>query len=150
MNKSTINVPSAGTADQQSTTAQNQQVSQLNANTNVGRILVKKKVWIKHIDGISTVLAKAIIGSREVEVEFEYKFEGMVYGQTLSVKQCIEFGYINKVRANNNFREMKKDTVYPIIGFYYAEDDIACAKGSMIVEIPVNDGMHVSNFEAAF
>jgi hypothetical protein len=148
MNKSNINEQSAGTEADSNSTAQNQQVSQPNANTNVGRILVKKKVWIKHIDGISTVLAKAIIGSGEVE--FEYKFEGMVYGQTLSVKQCIEFGYINKVRANNNFREMKKDTVYPIIRFYYAEDDVACAKGSMIVGIPVNDGMHVSNFEAVF
>lgn len=37
MNKSNINVPSAGTEVDSNSTAQNQQVSQPNANTNVGR-----------------------------------------------------------------------------------------------------------------
>lgn len=128
----------------------------LHSSTKVGNknnnymsvILVPKKIKIKHIDGVSLVPARAIIKSREVE--FEYKFEGMWYGQVLSVQRCIENGYINKVRANNNFREMKKDVIYPIIKFYYMKDNLGCNRGDMIVEIPVNDGMHISNFEAVF
>jgi len=54
MNKSTINVPSAGTETDSSTTAQNQQVSQTNANTNVvgslvGQREIKFKFWLGHI-----------------------------------------------------------------------------------------------------
>lgn len=41
MNKSTINVPSAGTKADSSTTAQNQHVRQPNANTNVSGSLFK-------------------------------------------------------------------------------------------------------------
>ena len=57
MNKSNINVPSAGTEADSSTTAQNQQVSQPNANTNVGssfsfaeflNVLIEKDTRIKY------------------------------------------------------------------------------------------------------
>ena len=41
MNKSNIEAGQARTEEQQSTTAQNQQVGQPNANTNVGRSAVK-------------------------------------------------------------------------------------------------------------
>jgi len=50
MNKSNINVPSAGTEANSITTAQNQHVSQPNANTNVGRSKFLEKITIGQSD----------------------------------------------------------------------------------------------------
>lgn len=113
--------------------------------TNSKPLSMEKKVKIIHIDGISEVLAKAVVKNKEVE--FEYRFNGMSYGQTLSFEQCIEKGYVKKVKANNNFRDMKSGVIYPIISFDYSEDDMVCNRGDMLIKIPVNGGSHISNFD---
>jgi hypothetical protein len=108
----------------------------------------KTKVKIKHIDGATIVSALPIIKSDAVE--FNYRFGGMSYSQTLTVTQCISIGYIKKVRAKGNFRNMKKGNTYLISGFSYLNGNpIGASDGDMIVNIGILE-THVSNFEAAF
>lgn len=106
------------------------------------------KVIIKHTDGHSNVFAAPII--KDGEVEFNYKFEGMSYSQTLTISQCIQRGYVKKLKANNNFRSMVKGRIYPILSFHYSTGAIGHEQGDMIVRIPIDGGTHISNFEASF
>lgn len=115
-----------------------------------GRIKVMK-VKITHIDGYSIVRAVPII--KKGEIEFNYRFEGISYALTIPLSECIKIGYVKNVRANNNFRKMKKDKVYQILSFQYADTIAPCNTGDIIININtdgINEAVHVSNFDAAF
>jgi hypothetical protein len=56
-------------------------------------------------------------------------------------------GTVTHVIANNTFREMKENTVYPIINYKFAEEQIGCSKGDMLIEIE-HGSFHYSNFYA--
>ena len=107
------------------------------------------KVKIKHVDGITDVMAKVFIcDSREISLD--YRFEGMDYGRTITLPDAINMGIVKKVKANNSFSEMVKGQIYPILGIEFAEDSIACEKGDMIIKIyEGSNGLHYSNFYPA-
>jgi len=50
------------------------------------------KVKIKHVDGVTDVIAKVWI--RPDEISLDYRFEGMSYSQCLSIKQAIDLKII--------------------------------------------------------
>lgn len=49
------------------------------------------KVKIKHVDGITDVIAKVSFGN---EITLNYRFEGMSYGRTLTTRQAIDLKII--------------------------------------------------------
>ena len=106
------------------------------------------KVKIKHVDGVTDVMAKVFIcDSREIDLD--YRFEGMDYVRTLTLPEAVNMGVVKKVKATNNFRKMVKGQIYPILGIEFAEDSIACKKGDMIIKIYEGDSFHYSNFYPA-
>ncbi len=54
-------------------------------------------------------------------------------------------GSVTHVQANNSFREMVEGNIYPILSYSFTEDDIACTKGDMLIEIE-HGTFHYSNF----
>jgi hypothetical protein len=56
-------------------------------------------------------------------------------------------GTVTHVIANNTFREMKDNTVYPILSYKFAEEQLGCSKGDMLIEIE-HGTFHYSNFYA--
>lgn len=104
------------------------------------------RVRIKHVDGVTDVAATLILAATEINLE--YRLDGMTYGRTMTLPEAIKVGVIKKVKANNNFRSMKKGEIYPILSFSFADRGVACEKGDMIVRISCGN-MHFSNFEPA-
>lgn len=104
------------------------------------------KVKIKHIDGVTDVMAKVFTCDNN-EVSLDYKLDGMSYGRTLTLPEAINMGIIKKVKANNTFREMVKGNIYPILKVEFADDNVSCTKGDMLIEIAVGN-FHYSNFYA--
>jgi hypothetical protein len=63
------------------------------------------KVKIKHVDGVTNVLAKVHLGQSEINLE--YKFEGMTYGRTIGLEEAIKLGII----------ECSHPSMNPMLGF---------------------------------
>jgi len=64
------------------------------------------KIKIKHIDGITDVMAK--VHKYGNEINLEYKFEGMTYGQTLTVS---EFEAMRMKTKNNTHNHDDSQTL---------------------------------------
>lgn len=76
------------------------------------------KVKIKHLDGVTDVIAKVSFGK---EICLNYRFEGMDYGVTLSTKQAIDLKII----------DCPHDAIYPLMGFensIVGEQCLTCGK----------------------
>lgn len=56
-------------------------------------------------------------------------------------------GSVTHVVANNTFRAMTEDTVYPILSYSIAKNNIACNDGDILIEIE-HGTFHHSNFYA--
>lgn len=109
---------------------------------------MEQKIKIKHVDGISDVMAKVFICDSK-EISLNYRFDGMDYSRTLTLPEAIKMSIVKKVKATNSFRKMVKGKIYPILGIEFAEDSIACKKGDMIIKIYEGDSFHYSNFYPA-
>ena len=56
----------------------------------------KIKFRMKHVDGVTSVMATAFIHGTESEpkISYDYRYDGMDYGGTFSTKQAIAMGLI--------------------------------------------------------
>jgi len=72
------------------------------------------KVKIKHIDGVTDVIAKVFISSDGVSLD--YRFEGMDYSQILDYEQTVRMGI---VKCNH-------PTMNPILGFENSQIGEVC------------------------
>lgn len=50
------------------------------------------KIKIKHVDGVTDVVAKVHFGKSEINLE--YRFEGMTYGRTVGLAEAVKIGIV--------------------------------------------------------
>lgn len=52
-----------------------------------------KRIKIKHVDGVTDVIAKVILNKEDINLE--YRLDGMTYGRTIDFQEAIKIGIID-------------------------------------------------------